>query len=293
VTVLAHLVVAFVIATGVTAQVETPLRTPVERHRAAKEHERRGEFAEALADYLWCWDEGARISPGFVGVRHSFLPMDIARLGKDYPPALEAMRSRRNDAESRLRAGSCSSDDLADACTLNKKLEQATRNLVLFDEIRTNDAVPEWSREVFARNLLEPLTDARRYRDVMATVDDPVRYVVNQIDRARQIVAHLEQGEERYMRSSVDSHKAYRVRALARVFEASVGVGRSSDAEKVAQMLIEFSSIQDTYAELVDLAARAGDVELARSIAERGFAALPEASRGRLRTAFDKLPEKK
>jgi tetratricopeptide (TPR) repeat protein len=54
-----------------------------------------GSYAEALDQYLWCWDQGSD-TPRFLGVRVSFLLSDIARLAKDYPPAIDALRERRN-----------------------------------------------------------------------------------------------------------------------------------------------------------------------------------------------------
>ncbi len=268
-------------------------QNPTERHRAGAEHERAGRYAEALVEYLWCWDEGAK-TPEYGDVRRKFLPANMARLGKRYPPALEAMRDRRDKAESRIKAGASSSDELADVCALNEKLEGPARNVRLFDELRTDGAAPEWSRPVFAMYLLEPLAAARRYPDILSIVGDPVRYAVDQIGAGSKSTEWYEDEETpARAKASIDSIKKNRVRKLIPVFEASVGSERPSDARKVAQALLEFAAIEDSYLALVEASSRAGDVDLARSFAEKGLATLPEASQRRLRAAFEKLPERK
>src|SRR5690606_19501441 len=59
---------------------------PMERKELGKEAMKAGRYAEALEHYLWCFDEGEQ-SPGFGGVRLSFLLGDLKELGEVYPPA--------------------------------------------------------------------------------------------------------------------------------------------------------------------------------------------------------------
>jgi len=57
-----------------------------------------GDHREALAELTWCYDQGAEIDPTFVGVRNTYVVDTMALLGKRYPPAIEALRARRDAA---------------------------------------------------------------------------------------------------------------------------------------------------------------------------------------------------
>jgi thioredoxin-related protein len=63
-----------------------------------------GRDAEALEQYLYCWDHGVD-DPGFRGVRASFLLGDIVSLGRSHPPALDALRQRRDACEAAVTGG--------------------------------------------------------------------------------------------------------------------------------------------------------------------------------------------
>jgi hypothetical protein len=66
----------------------------------------KGKDAEALTEYLWCFDHGLEASPAFVGVRVSFLLMNIKNLAVHYPPAQQALVTRRDESQAKVAAGS-------------------------------------------------------------------------------------------------------------------------------------------------------------------------------------------
>src|SRR5690242_12595979 len=74
------------------------------RYDRGRELAREGKQAEALAEYLWCFDEGMVKVQSYTGVRLSFLLSEIDRMGKTYTPAWEALMERCDAAEKRLLA---------------------------------------------------------------------------------------------------------------------------------------------------------------------------------------------
>jgi len=60
---------------------------------------RAGQHAEALAEYLWCFDHGSVEQPEFAATRLSLLLAYLQELGAVYPQAAEALEARRNAAE--------------------------------------------------------------------------------------------------------------------------------------------------------------------------------------------------
>lgn len=269
---------------------------PLARTNYARELARMSKNDEALREYLWCWDEGVKAQPAYSGVRRSFLLSDIGRLGKVHPPALLALRDRRDAAEARLNAGSDARDDVADVCALNKELGEGERTVNLYDALRKDRRLAAPLRSTFASEISEPLAKARRYADVLDLFDDPIQYVERQLQTAQMIDPAKQEAattDDWTAKMQKRAHQSFFVGKTSPVFEALVGVQRGEEANRVAEMLIQFAGTDDTYALLVDSAARAGNVELAKSIADRGFAAVPEAATGLLRTARDKLPDGK
>lgn len=55
-----------------------------------------GKNEEALELYLWCFDSGPDADPRFANTANSALPTAIGALGRKYPPALDALRTRRD-----------------------------------------------------------------------------------------------------------------------------------------------------------------------------------------------------
>jgi hypothetical protein len=207
------------------------------------------------------------------------------------------MRDRRDAAETRFKAHPDSRDDAADLCALNRTLADVDRTVAVYDAARKENALSTSVRQTFAREIVAPLATARRYSDIVDLLDVPVEYVKKQLTLASKIDEMTKDSEAGLDEETAERMKAFRrshtVIGLIPAFEALAGMQRREEADRAADLLIEHANVDGTYTELVDAAARAGDVELARSIAERGFAALPESSRGLLRTAFDKLPGRK
>jgi len=58
--------------------------------------------------------------PSYVGVRSSFLLSSIAQLGRNHPPALAALRERRERAEARMMAETKDRTAAMDFASLNK-----------------------------------------------------------------------------------------------------------------------------------------------------------------------------
>ncbi len=142
------------------------LNNPMSRMTLAEELVKEGKFAQALDHFLWCFDEGAKSTPAFVGVRSSFLLNRLAELGKSYPPAKEALIQRRDAAEVRLKEGSADRMLALDLVRLNSALDEPARTLEMFDKIHVGDP----KRAIMVEVAYDELLNARRYEDIFAAV---------------------------------------------------------------------------------------------------------------------------
>ncbi|MFN0242162.1 MAG: hypothetical protein ACKVWV_04650 [Planctomycetota bacterium] len=252
-----------------------------------------GRHAAALQEYLWCYDNGDRLVPGYAGVRRSFLLGYIARLAKVHPPALQALNDRRDAAASRLGSGSTSRDDVADVCAIDRTLEEKARTIELYEWLRSERPLPQSVRWTFANEIAEPLATAQRYADILEMIEEPQAYIEEQLQLFRSRVDALKASKNPREAEGAERFAARGVSKLAPVFEALAGKQRREDANRLAVLLCELARTENTYVVLVECATRAGDAVLARTIAERGFADLPFSSKGPLRVAFDRLPSAK
>lgn len=64
----------------------------------------KGDDEGALAEFLWCFDHGEERDETFAGVRLSFLLDALGWVARRHPPALVALRERRDRAAAALEA---------------------------------------------------------------------------------------------------------------------------------------------------------------------------------------------
>ena len=129
-----------------------------ERHARARDFAERGAWQEALADYLWCFDEAFLRSPGLI--------KNFAQLAKVYPPAAAEIQVRMQSAEVRARHDPTDTDALEDFITLDSALNQGARSFAFHDELRVTDE----RRLRIARALASAFIAQKRYADVSAVV---------------------------------------------------------------------------------------------------------------------------
>lgn len=166
---------------------------PMIRMKYGRELAQRGRNEEALKEYLWCFDEGEKNSRSFSGVRISFLLGNITQLGSKYPPALEALRERRDRNEKtvldhfkknaaaqkgkpikkkpnargfyeeyRTAEFDAVRESACDSAYISQNLGEADRAIKFYDKLRAigEDAKPLRARMMFI--LFDTLADARR-----------------------------------------------------------------------------------------------------------------------------------
>lgn len=268
-------------------------KDPMARGNYADELAGAGRYEEALAEYLWCFDEGERASPAYAGVRVSFLVSDIVNLGQRYPPAIKALEDRRDTAESRLLGAGGSDDDVRVVVALNRDLGFPQRNLVLHDTLKRMKPLSVRMRYTFSHELLVPLVEARRYQDALDLFDNPPGYVTWSIKLHRS-TPKIDDHEDEQLNAMLASMEIERINDLVskcgKVYEALLGIGKPEMAATVATELIQFAPSGATYSTLTDLAVRAGSFDAARSMAEKGLKELPEAEQGAVRQAQARIP---
>jgi hypothetical protein len=96
---------------------------------------RNGQYPEALAEYLWCFDHGAEVRASFYWVRLSILLVCIKELGNHYPAAEKALEIRRDERQAELLAGTTDQPMVIEIVYLNGVLDQKDKNIAVFDRL--------------------------------------------------------------------------------------------------------------------------------------------------------------
>ncbi|MCA9160147.1 MAG: hypothetical protein KDA72_17555, partial [Planctomycetales bacterium] len=118
------------------------LSDPSKVHQLANEDTRHGRYEAALDKVLWYWDNAVTIQPSQSAVRRSFLLSDWLKLGEAFPPALEKLKSIRDQLEASILSKNqvrVRSEDFADFAALNDTLRDEQRTVHVFKEIEARD----------------------------------------------------------------------------------------------------------------------------------------------------------
>ncbi len=270
-------------------------KDPMERQQYADELARAGKHEEALAEYLWCFDNG-KSSEGYGGVRRSFLLSDIQQLGRLYPAALKALEERRDATEARIRAGSTDYDDVADTVALNSHLGTNERSLALFDDLKRAGPIPERLRYRLFLQLKGALGQAKRFDDLLGLIADPVDEVARSIENCTSMRKMSERAEGKQKEVLDEANSVLRNHTIdddVLIFEALVSTKRGPEADKVCETLIAFDATGKTFAALIKAADRAGAAERVKALGERGMASLPEKEQAEVKKALARAAKPK
>jgi TonB family protein len=211
------------------------------RYDLGRELASKGDNAGALTEFLWCFDVGMKQAPSYGGVRESFLLSDIANLGAHYPPALTALRDRRDGDRARL------SDDRVAAAEfggINHHLGNDDLTLEVFEKAPAGSVV----REAVGHWVFDLLLNARRY-DEAAAVLPAVKFRA-QFDAMRAATV------------PGDSLRGYLVDSTAKELEVLAGAGKLDDARDLQRALLEYDHSEATISMVGDHFKRAGHPEL-------------------------------
>ncbi len=224
------------------------------RYELAQALAREGKPAEALKEYLWLYDDGMRKAPAFAGVRNSFLLDSIATLGQTHPPALEALRGRREEARKRFEADPNDASLVGDLAGLNRALHDERLTLDLYEK----SSAGSLGRLALGRFVFDQLLAARRFAE--AAEAQPLAGFLGVFEmvapRAFQNTG-VKGGDP-----GAESIRGYWVESAGKEIEALAGAGKLDDARKLTKRLRELDDSPATREALRRHLERAGQPKL-------------------------------
>lgn len=277
---------------------------PLARFRHARELASKGQYKEALEEYLWCFDRGPQYSERFQGTRLSTLLQDLSRLGYYHEAAVEAMKTRRDAAEQLISDAVeaviadktidleaepvlAAVDDLR---ALNRELRERSKTSAMFDEMLKHGDKTVVLREHLLPHLLAGFIEDREYKVVMNSVRSVPDQIQKHIERSNKL---LEDAKRYSDHSYVDYLKEEWVKDGGMYFEAALGTGKTKTARAIAKKLVELDPVKETYIRLIEHAVRAENYKAARWLAKegRGDTRLTVRERSMVRKAGREIPK--
>jgi thiol-disulfide isomerase/thioredoxin len=220
----------------------------------------KGKDAEALTEFLWGFDHGLEASPSFVGVRMSFLLTDIKNLAAHYPPAKQALETRRDERQTKVAAGLTDAQMIRDLVAMNKALGQEEKNLALFDGLPAGSQ----GRNLISGMLRDQFLEAKRYADVLQGTDGKSAFA-KAVERFNKTLDSL--GKDTPTRKQVEvSFRQITVTEGTQYFEALAGLKRDQDAKELAGQILKFDASQTTRTLLGKAAQRTENTELSQYV---------------------------
>lgn len=229
------------------------------RFKRAGELARSRRYAEALQDYLWCYDEGMARVGALRGVRRTLVTRAIAELGRQFPPAMQALRSRRDAAEAAMRTSPEDHDAANDFAELNEALGESSRTLAEFDAIPADDP----RRSTLVGRVRDELAAAGRYRE--AAQARPYWQMNSEFET---LVAGAGSGAAAAPAARQELHDSI-VRSGVADVEVLAGSGDAAHARTLARRLLAFDDSEETRALLRQRLERAGQPELLEGLVRR------------------------
>ncbi|MDX6695229.1 MAG: hypothetical protein QOF02_2832 [Blastocatellia bacterium] len=248
------------------------------------------KFEQALKEYLFVFDNSRNVG-GYGGVRLSYVPSEIAAIGRVYRPALLALQTRRDEREKSVLAGKADFDVIHELAALNEYLGEPERTITLFDKLKTMGAAYTSVREDMLILIWEQLAEAKRYDELKDKIDELAKRVASQIAES---VINNDFPDNSVLSSS--QYQDYLRRSIiedgGRVYETLLGVGKAAKADKLAKWMLTFSSDGEMYAQLINRAINVNRTDIAADLIERATKTLKRGEDLRLvHEAAKRLPK--
>ncbi len=234
------------------ARLQDPLadqsrQVAMERYKEAQRLAKEGKPAEALIGLLWCFDKGKEV-PGMDAVRRSAIVSALASLGASYPPALQALCERRDQARMNSTTKAGNSTDWPDFVAINHYLGEDSVTLAFYDDAKSTGAhVPP---SIF---INPQLLEARRYAEAAAA--NPFDLYLRTFE---VIVRNMTKVSQLPREKQIDHLAKWSARAI----EAFAGAGDLASARAGVEKTLQIDKSAETLATLRAHAARAGHPEL-------------------------------
>ena len=224
------------------------VNNPIARMEYARKLAEKDKPAEALKEYLWCFDEGLGHNVAFAGVRLSFLLSNIKDLGQSYPPALDALGERFNKAREQVLAGQGGLQAVMDFASLSETLDEGQQAMAIYQQLKKQH--PDSPAVGYLRDqLFDRLREQHQYGELYNEKE-----LKQKVEMAFQNLRPNWLAKLFMLRLSKEQRERiwqqqfwYHLHQLGVCYEVMIGSGHEEEAAKLAARVLKADSTAETY----------------------------------------------
>ncbi len=210
----------------------------------ASTHLGSGNFDEAEELYVWLWKHMLEHNPGYVGVRVSFMMMNVESLIRSNPPSKGAFTEIRDNAWDDYSDTSSRHDLLRDWVVLNEMLGDEDRTLAWFDGIKAQPNASQIMTPVRA-NVIEMLKSRKRWVDLGKFERDPLQTMKSQVKMMEMYPAE--------MKEQLGDYLDQQFRTEGALFHAAcLAAERDEMAWQLADYVLEIQDSPEAYLAMLE-----------------------------------------
>jgi hypothetical protein len=236
-----------------------------------------GDHAGALNALLFAFDHSLAVS-GWGGVRLSYIPGEIAELGVNYPPALDALRARRDARERLIRDGETDYNVVAEWTALNQYLLDKDRELILLNEMEAAGTLKSSLKKTIVQDNFERLLQEKAYKTLSDYFDNFGRsflYVIFNYEECSLFPGRFQSLSDETFKDYMTAHI---ILEGAKVYELAIGIKKPEIADEIAKRVLTHCDPTATFMALIAAAEHVGSKKKVKELRSQAKAALsPEA----------------
>jgi thioredoxin-related protein len=217
---------------------------PLVRMQFASALASREQYAEALQEFLWCFDHGIENSSDFADIRNSYLLMELMNLSRAHEPTLKALDDRAGAAEALLRTGKGAESNVEDLVLLNQILDKPARSIAVYDALVESD--PDTGIiKAFEPHLFNMRIAAQRYAEIVASkeIDEDIALQLKHLSGKSSGLAAIFSSDDS---QQMAMRKAEAFERLMGYYQAFVGVSDSARAGDLAAKILKIDNNPNT-----------------------------------------------
>ncbi|CAN5374639.1 hypothetical protein BH10CYA1_BH10CYA1_20450 [soil metagenome] len=208
------------------------------RYDLARAQFQAGRYADSQENFLWLWQNMAKINPALRLVRLTMLSQEISDLIAKYPAAKVRFGKLRDEVEL---------TNLDDWITLNHGLGDDNLSFIWFEKAKGDPAQSSKLREVAFK--LEPIfIKAGRWSDAAVFLKEPITQLRSRYEMSQDVLKHTE-GVNPFPR------------VAGTMYACLLAAGRNEEAERVAEESLKLENTPEVIESLVFSAFDAGQLQ--------------------------------
>lgn len=251
------------------------------------------KYSEALEPYLYAFDNGHLVS-GWGGVRLSYIPAEIARLGEHHSPALEALKERRDAREKLILEGAKDYATFMEWVALNDYLKEPERGVIVMKKLSRKNMLNRKLKEMVVDRNLELFIkdgDTELVNDCLNGRGQLLLTILAQYE-SEQFAPYFKEDPER-TRKMQDSLKRSLVQSTIDLYRLFLATDNTDRAKALAERVLESLPDRDLFAGLISLERTQGKKSRAKKLLEKAENRLSTEDMSWLETELTDEPKSK